>query len=538
MPAARADRERVEGSLSRSARSTVVVMSITTVSRVLGFLRQATVNAVFGASGTADVLNAVFNIPNNLRKLLAEGALSSAFIPVLSQATANPEADDAGAPRQIVRNLLAFQYVVLIPTLVIAVVFAGPITRFILDFTDPAYQDLAAELFRWFIHYTLLISVSAVLMGTLNSQSRFTLPALTPILFSVAVIASILLLSPSMGLHAMSVGILAGGLAQIVVQAPQFRRLGFDFRPSFDFRNPYFRRIMRQWLPVVAASSVFAINQFVAVYFASGLEDGSASALANAVIFWQLPQGILGVSIMTVLFPRMSREAARDDRAGLKRTLGFGIRGILALLVPSAIVLALLGREIVAVAFQRGEFELADTLRAADVLAAYCVGMASVSAFGFLQRFFYSNSDYRTPTITAVVVVVIDVGLSLWLKETALRVVGLAVANSVAFTVGAVALLVRARRVVGGIELGAIATTLGKTLAATAPAVLAILATRRLLAGWWRALWQQGSSLESFAIVAALGVLALAILAAGFVILKVEVVSLLLRRGKDEPKDE
>lgn len=538
MPAARADRERVEGSLSRSARSTVVVMSITTVSRVLGFLRQATVNAVFGASGTADVLNAVFNIPNNLRKLLAEGALSSAFIPVLSQATANPEVDDAGAPRQIVRNLLAFQYVVLIPTLVIAVVFAGPITRFILDFTDPAYQDLAAELFRWFIHYTLLISVSAVLMGTLNSQSRFTLPALTPILFSVAVIASILLLSPSMGLHAMSVGILAGGLAQIVVQAPQFRRLGFDFRPSFDFRNPYFRRIMRQWLPVVAASSVFAINQFVAVYFASGLEDGSASALANAVIFWQLPQGILGVSIMTVLFPRMSREAARDDRAGLKRTLGFGIRGILALLVPSAIVLALLGREIVAVAFQRGEFELADTLRAADVLAAYCVGMASVSAFGFLQRFFYSNSDYRTPTITAVVVVVIDVGLSLWLKETALRVVGLAVANSVAFTVGAVALLVRARRVVGGIELGAIATTLGKTLAATAPAVLAILATRRLLAGWWRALWQQGSSLESFAIVAALGVLALAILAAGFVILKVEVVSLLLRRGKDEPKDE
>ena len=537
MSAARADRQSVERSLSRSARSTAVVMSITALSRVLGFVRQAAVNAVFGASGTADVLNAVFNIPNNLRKLLAEGALSAAFIPVLSQASADPEAEEAGAPRQIVRNLLAFQYLVLVPVLVLAVVFAGPITRFILDFPDAAYQELAAELFRWFIHYTLLISVSAVLMGTLNSRSRFTLPALTPILFSVAVIASILLLSPSLGLHAMSVGILAGGLAQIAVQAPQFRRLGFDFRPSFDFRNPYFRRILRQWLPVVAASSVFAINQFVAIYFASGLEDGSSSALANAVIFWQLPQGILGVSIMTVLFPRMSRQAASDDREGLKRTLGFGIRGILALLVPSAIVLALMGREVVAVAFQRGEFELADTLRAADVLAAYCIGMASVSAFGFLQRFFYSNSDYRTPTITAVVVVIIDVGLSLWLKETALRVVGLAVANSVAFTVGAVALLVRTRRVVGGIELGAIATTLGKTLAATVPAVVAVVATRRLLGGWWRTLWQQGSSLESFGVVAALGALTLAIVAAGFVILRVEVVSLLLRRGRHESKN-
>lgn len=538
MNAAHADRDRVEGSLSRSARSTAVVMGITTLSRVLGFVRQAAVNAVFGASGTADVLNAVFNIPNNLRKLLAEGALSSAFIPVLSQASARADAGDEGVPRQIVRNLLAFQYLVLVPTLVLAVLFAGPITRFILDFADPGHQELAADLFRWFIHYTLLISVSAVLMGTLNSRSRFTLPALTPILFSVAVIASILLLSPSMGLHAMSVGILAGGVAQIAVQAPQFRRLGFDFRPSFDFRNPYFRRIMRQWLPVVAASSVFAINQFVAIYFASGLEDGSSSALANAVIFWQLPQGILGVSIMTVLFPRMSRQAAADDHDGLKRTLGFGVRGILALLVPSAIVLALLGREVVAVAFQRGEFELADTLRAADVLAAYCIGMASVSAFGFLQRFFYSNSDYRTPTITAVVVVVIDVGLSLWLKETPLRVTGLAVANSVAFTVGAVVLLARARRVVGGIELRALAATLAKTLGATAPAVAVIVATRRLFGEQWRTLWQQGSSIEGFAALLALGVVVLGLLAAGFVILRIEVVSLLVRRGRDDSTKE
>ena len=520
------DSQRVEKSHSGSARSTALVMGITSVSRLLGFVRQAAVNAVFGASGSADVLNAVFNIPNNLRKLLAEGALSSAFIPVLSRASEDPDARANGMPQEIVRNLLSFQYLVLVPVLVLSVIFAGPITRFILDFPEPDRQRLAADLFRWFIHYTLLISVSAVLMGTLNSRGRFTIPAITPIIFSVCVIASVLLFHRSLGLHAMTVGILVGGLAQVLFQAPGFRGIGFDFRPSFDFTNPYFRTIIRRWLPVVAASSVFAVNQQVSLFFASGLEDGSSSALANAVIFWQLPQGIFGVSIMTVLFPRMSREAALDDRVALKRTLGFGIRGILALLVPSSILLALFGREVVAIAFQRGAFELADTLRTAEVLAAYCIGMASVSAFSFLQRFFYSYGDYRTPTAAAVGVVVLDVGLSLWLKETPLRVTGLAVANSAAFTVGAIALLARTRTVVGGVELGAIATTLGKTVLATVPAAAVVVLARRVFGAWW----QGGSSFAGLGILAAIGLAALGVLGLGFVALKVEVVSLLVRR--------
>ena len=501
-------------------------MGITTVSRLLGFVRQAAVNAVFGASGSADVLNAVFNIPNNLRKLLAEGALSSAFIPVLSRASSDEEASRQGVPQDIVRNLLTFQYLVLIPVLLLSVVFAGPITRFVLDFPEIERQELAAELFRWFIHYALLISVSAVIMGTLNSHGRFTVPAFTPIIFSVCVISSILLLYRRLGLHAMTVGILAGGLAQVLVQVPGFRRLGFDFRPSFDFTSAPFRRIMRQWLPVVAASSVFAISQQVSLYFASGLEDGSSSALANAVIFWQLPQGIFGVSIMTVLFPRMSREAAQDDRIALKRTLGFGVRAIVALLVPSAIILALLGREVIAVSFQRGNFELVDTLRTARVLTAYCIGMAGVSAFNFLQRFFYSYGDYRTPTLAAVGVVIIDVSLSLWLKETPLRVSGLAIANSIAFTCGAIVLLARTRSVVGGVELGAILTTIGKTVLSAAPAVGLILLVRPALVVWWEA----GSSFTGFAVIAGVGVLAVALVGFGFIVLKVEVVAMLVRR--------
>lgn len=518
----------MEQSLSRSAKSTALVMGITTGSRLLGFVRQAAVNAIFGASGSADVLNAVFNIPNNLRKLLAEGALSSAFIPVLSSAGASEDVRAGDAPKRIVRNLLTFQYLVLVPLLVLSVFFAGPITRFILDFPDAERQELAARLFRWFIHYTLLISVSAVLMGTLNSRNRFVVPAATPLLFSVSVIASVLLLHHRLGIHAMTVGVLAGGAAQILVQTPSFLRLGFDFRPLLDFSDPYFRRILRQWLPVVAASSIFAINQQVALFFASGLENGSSSALANAIIFWQLPQGIFGVSIMTVLFPRMSRESAAGDRESLQRTLGFGVRGIIALLIPSAIILGMLGREVVAVAFQRGNFELADTLRTADVLAYYCIGMAGVSAFSFLQRFFYSSGDYRTPTVAALFVVVTVIALSLWLKETALGVSGLALANSIGFTAGAVALLMTSRRALGGLRAGPIVLTLAKTILASGPAALLIALSWRIDPAWWR----DGSSLAGFAIITGLGVLCVATVAGGFIVLRVDVVSGLVRRRR------
>jgi putative peptidoglycan lipid II flippase len=515
-----------QSSQSSTARSTSIVMAATSLSRVLGFVRQAVINAIFGASGIADVLNTVFTIPNNLRKLLAEGALSSAFIPVLSQVQHEQPAIEHDPPREIVRNLLTLQYLILVPLLVLSVVFSGPVSRIFLDFEEPERLLLGAELFRWFVHYALLVSVSAVLIGTLNSCDRFTAPAITPIVFSVCVITSILLLHRRLGMHAMSVGILLGGLGQILFQVPQFRRLGFDFRPSFGFRNPYFRQILRRWAPVVAASGVFAINQYVAFRFATGLADGSSSALANAIVFWQLPLGVFGVSVMTVLFPRMSREAGIDDTESLRHTVGLGIRSITALLIPSAVVLSLLGREIIAVAFQRGNFNAANTEMAARVLWAYCTGMLGVSAFNFLQRFHYARSDYRTPTLTAVGVLVVDVGLSLWLKETALGVAGLAIANSIAFTLGAGVLAISAARGLGGLEGRENALVLGKTILATAP-VTALLILVRLFWGTW---WVDGSIPGNWLRLLAVGMLVAVLTVAMYLLLRMEVVQLFLRR--------
>ena len=501
-------------------------MGATLLSRLLGFARQAVINAVFGASGSADVLNAVFNIPNNLRKLLAEGALSSAFIPVLSQSLANENDRAAGVPQQVVRNLLSFQALILVPLLALSVVFARPITLFILDFPEIERQALSADLFRWFINYSLLISISAVMMGSLNSSNRFAVPALTPIVFSVLVIGSVLLLHRTLGIYSMAIGILAGGVGQVLFQTPQFLRSGFDFRPSFSFGNPAFRRILRQWLPVVASSSIFAINQQIALYFASGLEDGSSSALANAIVFWQLPLGIFGVSVTTVLFPRMSREAADSDRRALRGTTAYGVRAISALLIPSAVILGALSFEVIAVAFQRGEFSAANTSMAARVLMGYCVGMVGVGLFNFLQRSFYARGDYRTPTLTALVVLGIDVALSLILKETSLRVAGLAIANSVAFTAGALVLLFFSHRSLKGLDGTSILVTVGKSVVATLPALVALLLFRRR----WGLLWHSGSTLANLGTLLGSGLFSAALVVTLYWALRIEAVTLLLKR--------
>lgn len=427
-------RSESQPSEQETSRSTIIVMVATLVSRLLGFVRIAVIGAIFGATGAADVLNLVFNIPNNLRKLLAEGALSSAFVPVLSRAH---DRDHSGTrARGVVQRLLGFQLAVLGPLLILGALFPAAITDILLDFPDPVRRELAAELFRWLIHYTLLISVAAVFMGTLNSHHSFLIPALAPLWFSVSVIGSVLLLHRNLGIFSMAVGVLVGGAGQLLMHVPEMIRRGYRLTPRLSFSDPDFRLILRRWLPVLGTSSVFAINQQFALFFASGLESGSGSAMTNALVFWQLPFGIFSASITTVLFPLMSRSAASGDADGVARAITGGLRALILLLIPAGIGLGLMGEEIIAVALQRGQFASTDTLRAAAVLRGYALGLFSVGAFTFLQRAFYACDDYRTPLRVAAITMVIDVSLSVILKETSLRVIGLAVANSVAFTIG------------------------------------------------------------------------------------------------------
>lgn len=427
-------------------RAVLALVICTSLSRVLGFIRVAVIGAVFGATGVADVLNAVFMIPNNLRKLLAEGALSSALIPELAQAVARQEAGERADPRSLVRRLLTLLIAAVTILVVAAVALAQPVVGVVLKFPEPWKMELAVAFFRLVFPYLLLVSISAVLMAALNCHEVFVAPALAPLLFSVNVIGAILLFHRQWGLMAAGAGILAGGIGGVVGQLPAFLRRGYDLRPDFQWRDARVRRIARQWVPVVASASVFAVAQQVAIVFASGLEDGSTSALANAVVFWQLPFGIFSVSVVTAHFPRMSRYAAAGDSAALARTFADGLMMIVDLLLPPALFYLFFGEAVIRVALERMTFTPAGTELAARVLAGYAVGLVSVGVFNFAQRYFFATRDYRSPLLAALLVAAVDIPLALWLKETSLRVAGLAVANSIAFSAGAGTLLVMARR--------------------------------------------------------------------------------------------
>lgn len=488
-------------------RRAVLALAIcTSLSRMLGFVRVAVIGAVFGATGAADVLNAVFMIPNNLRKLLAEGALSSALIPELARAVQRQEAgrDEAQAadPRSLIRRLLTLLVAAVSIVVVAAVVLAQPVVAAVLEFPEPWKMELAAELFRLVFPYLLLVSISSVLMAALNCHDVFVTPALAPLLFSVNVILAIVLLHRHWGLAAAGVGILAGGVGGVVGQLPAFLRRGYDLRPDFRWRaDPRVRRIVRQWIPVVASASVFAVIQQVSIIFASGLEDGSTSALANAVVFWQLPFGIFSVSVVTAHFPRMSRYAAAGESAALARSFGDGLMMITDLLLPPALFYLFFGEAVIRVALERMTFTPAGTALAAGVLAGYAAGLVSAGAFTFAQRYFFAAGDYRTPFLGALLIAAIDVPLALLLKETPLRVAGLAVANSVAFSAGAALLLIIARRRLPELRSSRLLPHAARTLIANAALALLLWAAAAATGTWW----QPGSTWRNAVLTAALG---------------------------------
>lgn len=444
--------------------STLVVMISTFTSRLLGFARTMVVTHFFGATGVADVLNAVFMIPNTLRKLLAEGALSSAFIPVLSK---THQADPTGhRSRELVRSILTFQLVIILPVIGFSIVFAPQIISVLTNFSDPALTSLSVELFRWFIFYLLFISISAVFIGVQNSHQHFVISAVTPLLFSFFVIASLPLFFPAYGVHAQTIGIIAGGIAQVLFQVPSMLKLRYSLKPKIRFLTRDFKEVLKKYAPTLSTSLIFLFSQLVSMRLATTLSVGSASCYSYALIFWQLPQGIFAASISTVLFPLMTRQVIDRDGPGLSNSLSQGLQGLLFFLLPSAVLIQMMGFDIIHLVLYRGLFTLENTALTADVLIYLSWGLFGVGAFNFLLRLFYSFHDFKTPFYVSLGAVALDLTLSISLMGTPLGVRSLALGNSSAYTLGFLVLLFLARHKLPQFPVKSLFVFLGKLILA------------------------------------------------------------------------
>ena len=465
------------------ARSAGVVGVATTTSRVLGLVREQLLAYLFGAGNAVDAYNVAFRIPNLLRDLFAEGAMSAAFVPTFTRTLVRQGRGPAWRLASNVLTTLALATGVLVAA---GIMFAEPIVRlFAADYAQvPGKLALTVQLTRIMLPFLTLIAVAAALMGMLNALNRFFVPALSPAMFNVASIATMLLLvpvMPSIGLHpiaAVAAGVIAGGFAQLLGQVPLLRREGFRYRPLIDWREPELRSILLLMGPGTFGLAATQINIFVNTVLATGEGTGAVSWLNYAFRIMYLPLGIIGVSIATAAVPSIARHAERDDHRGMRHEVANGLSMMLMLNLPATAGLIVLAHPIVSLLFERGAFTAGDAVATAGALVAYAVGLAGYSAVRIATPAFYALQESRTPVLVTAGSVVLNVALNLLLVRY-FGYIGLAVGTSAAALVNATVLLALLRRRLDGLEGRRLAGVLLRTLAAT----LAMAAAAHALTG-------------------------------------------------------
>ena len=458
----------------RLARSAGLIGIATMASRVLGVARDIVLAAIFGASSgpAMDAFNVAFRVPNLVRDLFAEGAMTAAFVPTFTRALNARGKDAAWRLGNLVINALLVGTGALV---VLGIIFADPITRLIASgdgFTSvPGKLELTTQLTRIMLPFLTTVAVAVAMMGMLNSLHRFFLPAFSPAMFNIMTIVcafTVVPLMPSVGLPpiaGIAIATVLGGIGQIVVQWPALRHEGFRYRPTLDFRDPDLREILRLMGPATLGLAAVQINVVVNTSLASSQPQGAISWLQAAFRLMYLPIGLFGVSIATASLPDLSKHAA--DKEAMRRTISSGLRMMLMLNVPATIGLIALARPIIEFLLEHGKFTSHDTAGTAAALMFYAPGLVGYSAVKIASPSFYSLGDSRTPVIVSM----LSVGLNLALNLVLVRVMGyqgLALGTAIAALFNAGALLILLRRRLDGLDERRIGVALVKILIASA----------------------------------------------------------------------
>ena len=464
------------------ARNAGVISLAVMASRVLGLVRDQVFAIFFGAGFQYDAFLTAFRIPNLLRDLLAEGALSSAFVTTFTQVLQKK------GEREAVRlsNRVATLSIIVIAIISVIAWFEAPAIVGALApgfFELPGKAELAVELTRIMIPFLLFVALAAQAMGILNAHNRFGMPALTSAFFNIGSIIGGLLLGfvfgPFLGLSpiaGMAYGTLVGGILQFAAQWPSLRRVGFSYRPMLSLRDPGVRQLIGLMGPAVIGTAAVQINVFVNTNFASSIIDPATGAVANGPVSWlnyafrfmQFPIGVFGVAIATAALPQLSRDSARADFAQFRRTLAHALTLVFVLCIPSAVGLAVLGRPIIALIFEHGRFTAFDTVQTGNSLAAYAIGLAGYAAVKVLSPAFYAVGDARTPMLISLGSIAVNYIMNSLLVGP-FGHVGLAVSTSTVALVNFFLLAVFMRRKLGGLEGGQLGAKALRIAAATAP---------------------------------------------------------------------
>ncbi|MEM7135445.1 MAG: murein biosynthesis integral membrane protein MurJ [Myxococcota bacterium] len=459
-----------------------LVASGTLASRLLGAVRDAVVAAQF-AIGATDAFWLAFTIPNALRSLLGEGAVSAAFVPVFTEVR---EKEGKARARVFYRRLVAVMSLILIGVASLGVLLAPWVVRaYAWGFqSDPALFETTVGLTRMLFPYIFLMGVSALMMAALYASKRFAPPAFAPALLNVALITAAFVLVPVVdrfgwpGIFALALGALIGGVLQILFQVPALAEEGLLVRPQLDLRDPYVRKCGRLMVPLLAGLGVYQLNLLLSRLFASFLPTGSISYLYYGARLAEIPQGMFALAIASAALPSLSDAVTRGDDSEAKRLFRYSLRLTLFVAVPAGVALVILAEPTITVFIGRGRYDAAEVAQTVRSFVWQAGGIWAVASVRTIIPMFHAHNDTRTPVIASALNLVTFVGLSLALMGP-MQHAGLAAATTAAAVVQLIALLGLLRRQAGPIGLSEIGASVLRVLVASAVmgAVVAAMAT-------------------------------------------------------------
>jgi putative peptidoglycan lipid II flippase len=377
----------------RLAVSTAFFSAATGISRIAGLVREIIAASIFGVSGAMSAFTIAFQVPNLMRALFADAALQGAFVPVFTELLEKGKRREALNVAWSVFSLMATLLGVLT---LLFLLLAGPImSAFTPGFdNNPELRHLTIEMSRVMFPVVLLLALSGIVVGMLNSLGHFSVPALTPVLWNLIIIGCLVglrhVFSPAHEIYAYAVGVLLGTIAQFVIPLPVLFRSGIPFQFRRDWRNPYVTRVLKLMLPVTIALGLINFDALINSIFGTLVSNSAPAAIDKAFRIYQLPQGLFSVAIATILFPTLARMAARGDLEGLRHRMANGVRQTLLLLIPSAVLMAVLAEPITRLVYQRGAFGNGATHLVSEALLCWSFSLPFQGASLMFSRTFFS----------------------------------------------------------------------------------------------------------------------------------------------------
>lgn len=457
-------------------------------SRLLGWVRLLVIGSQFGASRELDAYFAAFRIPDAIFQLVVAGALSAALIPVFSGYRARDQEREAWKLASSIINLVL---IALAGLSLLMAVFAPILVPIVAPGFDAPTTELTVRMTRVMLLSPVFIGMGAVVSGILNSYQRFTVPAIAPLIYNLAIIASAIFLAPLMGVEGLAVGVAVGSLLHLVVQLPNLGGVGQRYDLSIGLSHPGVRRVAWLMGPRMLGLAAGQINFIVSISLASGLPEGSITAYNYAFQLSQIPVGVLGVSVAVALFPTLSRDAALGRISEIRRQVSGSLRVLVFLGAPLTAIMIVLARPLAAVFFQYGLFSASSTERTAGALAFFSIGLVGHIVVHVLTRAFYAMQDTRTPVTWAVIAVAINVPLMIWLVGP-MGVEGLALALSISAILEVIGLIWALHRRIESVDEAAVLRSTARSGISALAAALLMLGGVVVVEQWFGAILANG----------------------------------------------